>query len=381
MRNRDARAAPFVTPPQRPGDARQHALMPDPFPMTRGGVLHGARVAYETWGQLNKARDNALLLYTGLSPSAHAAASPADPSDGWWQRMLGRGLAIDTDQYFVICVNSLGSCFGSTGPASLDLATGEPYRLSFPDLSIEDIARAGHETVRSLGIERLDTVMGPSLGGMVVLAHAALFPGAARRLVSISGTAAASPFAIALRSIQREAITADPDWHEGHYAADRPPRNGLRLARKLGTVTYRSAAEWQERFDREPIRDDLRNSVTFGSEFSVQGYLEYQARKFVTAFDANCYLYLSRAMDRFDLGSHGQHERVLGRAGLAAALVIGVESDLLFAISEQRAIAQALEQAGVRTRFAPLRCIEGHDSFLIDIERFGHEIHSFLAST
>jgi homoserine O-acetyltransferase len=352
--------------------------MPDPFPMWRGGVLHEARIAYETWGTLNEARSNALLLFTGLSPSAHAASSPGDPSEGWWQRMVGPELAIDTGQFFVICVNSLGSCFGSTGPASDDPATGKPYRLTFPDLSVEDIARAGFETMRSLGIERLDTVMGPSLGGMVVLAFAAQFPGAARRLVSISGTAAASPFAIALRSIQREAITNDPDWKQGQYTADKPPRSGQRLARKLGTVTYRSAAEWAQRFAREPIRADLKNRVPFSSEFAVQGYLEAQATKFVTAFDANCYLYLSRAMDRFDLGKHGAHEEVLRRAQLEQALVIGVESDLLFSIAEQRAVARSLQKAGVTTYFRPLHCIAGHDSFLIDIERFGREINSFL---
>ncbi len=359
-------------------DARHYASMPDPFPMWRGGELHGARVAYETWGELNAARDNALLLFTGLSPSAHAASSPADPSDGWWQRMVGPGLAIDTDQYFVVCVNSLGSCFGSTGPNSNDPATGKPYRLSFPDLSVEDIARAGFETVRSLGIERLSCVAGPSLGGMVVLAYAALFPGSTRRVISISGTPAAAPFAIALRSIQREAITSDPDWHNGNYATDRPPRNGQRLARKLGTVTYRSAAEWQQRFDRQPIRPDMQRGDPFASEFAVQGYLEAQAAKFVTAFDANCYLYLSRAMDRFDLAVHGQHIPVLKRSKVEQALVIGVETDLLFAISEQRSLAKSFEAAGVATYFAPLQCIEGHDSFLIDIERFGREIRAFL---
>jgi homoserine O-acetyltransferase/O-succinyltransferase len=359
--------------------ARHYASLPDPFPMWRGGALHGARIAYETWGELNEARDNALLLFTGLSPSAHATASAADPSDGWWQRMIGPGLAIDTDQFFVICVNSLGSCFGSTGPASNDPATGKPYRLTFPDLSVEDIARAGFETVRRLGIERLDTVMGPSLGGMVVLAFVAQFPGAARRLVSISGTTAASPFAIALRSIQREAITGDPDWQHGHYTAARPPRNGQRLARKLGTVTYRSAAEWQQRFDREPIRPEMKSGDPFSSEFAVQGYLEAQAAKFVTAFDANCYLYLSRSMDRFDLSKHGEHQTLLRRAQLEQALVVGVESDLLFSISEQRAIARALDEAGVTTYFRPLTCIEGHDSFLIDIERFGREIRGFLS--
>src|SRR5947199_4077370 len=161
-------------------DARKYASMSDPFPMWRGGALHGARIAYETWGTLNAARDNALLLFTGLSPPAHAASSPADPSDGWWQGMVGPGLAIDSERYYVICVNSLGSCFGSTGPASINPATGSAYRLSFPELSVEDIARAGCETLRSLKIERADTVIGPSLGGMSVLALAAQFPRATR---------------------------------------------------------------------------------------------------------------------------------------------------------------------------------------------------------
>jgi homoserine O-acetyltransferase/O-succinyltransferase len=371
-------ATPMPQLEQREPDARRYAILSDPFPMWRGGVLHGARIAYETWGRLNAARDNGLLLFTGLSPPAHAASSPDDPRDGWWQRMVGPGLAIDTDQRFVICVNSLGSCFGSTGPASIDPATGEPYRLTFPDLSVEDIARAGYEVARSLGIQRLDTVMGPSLGGMVVLAYAALFPGTARRLVSISGTLAASPFAIALRSIQREAITGDPDWRNGNYASDRPPHTGMRLARKLGTVTYRSAAEWQQRFDRQPARPDHEHHGPFTAEFAVQGYLEAQARRWVNAFDANCYLYLSRAMDRFELGAHGDPVAVLGRAGLEQALVIGVESDLLFSIAEQRAVSEALRAGGAATRFAPLQCIEGHDSFLLDIERFGREIRSFL---
>ena len=375
-------ATPMRQPEEREPDARRYAKLPDPFPMWRGGRLHGAQIAYETWGRLNAARDNALLLFTGLSPSAHAASSPEDPREGWWQRMVGPGLAIDTDQLFVVCVNSLGSCFGSTGPASVDPATGKPYRLSFPDLSVEDIARAGYEVARSLGIQRVDTVMGPSLGGMVVLAFAGLFPGAARRLVSISGTLAASPFAIALRSIQREAITGDPDWRQGNYTPDRPPSTGMGLARKLGTVTYRSAAEWQQRFDRQPVRPDLRPDLErnkpFAAEFAVQGYLESQAQRWVNAFDANCYLYLSRAMDRFDLSAHGNPVEVLRKSGLEQALVIGVESDLLFSVAEQRAVAQALQAAGAATRFAPLQCIEGHDSFLIDIERFGREIRSFL---
>jgi homoserine O-acetyltransferase/O-succinyltransferase len=374
----EQRARPAAPTPM---DARKFAALPDPFPMWRGGALHGAVTAYETWGTLNAARDNAILIFTGLSPSAHAASSPQDPADGWWQGMIGPGLAIDSARFFVICVNSLGSPFGSTSPASDDPATGRPYRLSFPDLSVEDIARAGYETVRSLGINRLDTVMGPSLGGMVVLAYAALFPGAARRLLCISGTAAAAPFAIALRSIQREAITSDPAWKGGEYSADAPPVTGQRLARKLGTVTYRSAAEWQVRFGRAPIRADMKRHDPFASEFAVQGYLESLARRFVSAFDANCYLYLSRSMDRFELNAHGDPVELMRRAQLEQALVIGVQTDLLFTIAEQQALAQMLESAGVPTRFVPLPCIEGHDAFLVDLKIFGNQIGPFLNAT
>jgi homoserine O-acetyltransferase len=358
--------------------ARRFATLSDPFPMWRGGMLRGGRIAYETWGKLNAARDNALLLFTGLSPPAHAASSDEDPSDGWWQGMVGPKLAIDTERHFVICVNSLGSCFGSSGPASPNPATGKPYRLNFPDLSVEDIARGGYETVRSLGIERLDTVMGPSLGGMVVLAYAALFPGGARRLVCISGTMAAAPFAIALRSIQREVITKDPAWQGGGYPPDRPPITGQRIARKLGTVTYRSAAEWQQRFGRSPIRADMGSKDPFASEFAVQGYLESLAQRWVNVFDANCYLYISRAMDRFDLAAHGDSVALFRRAALESALVIGVQTDLLFSVTEQQAIAGALEAAGVPTRFSPLSCIEGHDAFLVDLNTFGAEIGGFL---
>jgi homoserine O-acetyltransferase len=364
---------------QRRDDARHFAVLPDPFPMWRGGQLHGAVVAYETWGKLNEARDNAILLFTGLSPSAHAASSPEDISEGWWEGMVGPGLAIDSNRYFVVCVNSFGSCFGSTGPASINPATGAAYRLAFPDLSVEDIARAGYETLRSLKIERANTVIGPSLGGMVVLAYAAQFPGATRRLISISGSAAASPFAIALRSIQREAILRDPDWRGGAYTDEQPPATGMRIARKLGMMTYRSAHEWRERFGRQAATEQTPQDGAFAPEFAIQSYLEAHARKFVRAFDPNCYLYLSRAMDRFDLAAHGgSHSVALARSKVEKALVIGVESDMLFAIDEQQQLAKSFEQAGAITSFAPLDCIEGHDSFLIDIERFGNEMRAFL---
>jgi homoserine O-acetyltransferase len=353
--------------------------LPDPFTLYRGGVLHQAHIAYESWGQLNAARDNAVLLFTGLSPPAHAAASERDPSHGWWQAMIGPGLALDTSRYFIVCVNSLGSCFGSTGAASINPATGERYRLEFPEISVEDIARAGYEALRALGIERLDTVIGASLGGMSVLAFATQFPHAARRLISISGSPAASPFAIALRSVQREAILRDPDWQGGQYAPEHPPRSGLRVARKLGTITYRSAAEWRQRFGRDPIAGNTHPLSPFAPHFAVESYLEAQAERFTRIFDANCYLYLSSAMDRFDLAEHGGSYTAALRAVSARVLVIGVESDMLFAIGEQAAIAAAFEHNGTATRFARLPSLEGHDAFLVDIPRFDAQIRAFLA--
>jgi homoserine O-acetyltransferase len=354
--------------------------LPDPFPLHGGGVLHGARIAYECWGRLNADKSNAILLFTGLSPTAHAAACERDATPGWWQRMIGPGLAIDTSRYHVICVNSLGSCFGSTGAASINPATGKRYRLDFPEITVEDIARAGWEVVHALGITQLDTVMGPSLGGMTVLAFAALFPEAARRLISISGSPAASPFAIALRSVQREAILRDPDWQGGHYDSDKPPRSGLRVARKLGTITYRSAAEWRQRFGRERIASNALRANPFAPRFAVEGYLESQAERFTRVFDANCYLYLSSAMDRFDLAEHGgSYAAAFQGSALEKVLVIGVESDMLYPIHEQAAIAEAFDQNGVPTRFARLPSLEGHDAFLVDIPRFDAEIRRFLA--
>lgn len=371
-----------------PAGAVRFAALPDPFRLHRGGSLARAQLAYECWGELNATRSNAILLFTGLSPSSHAASSPANPEAGWWEKMIGPGRAIDTNRWFVMCVNSLGSCFGSTGPASPNPATGKAYRLDFPELSIEDIARAGYEAARSLGIERLDTVMGPSLGGMVTTAFAAVAPGGARRLLSISGSSAASPFAIALRAVQREAVMVDPAWKRGQYADnEHGPQAGMRVARKMGTITYRSAAEWSGRFGRSGLSEVGQRAVEaalarvpegFGPRFAVETYLEAQAERFVRVFDPNCYLYLSRAMDCYDIAAHGVPAEVYRRSGIEKALVIGVESDFLFKVEEQAQIAADLQAGGVDTTFARLTSIEGHDAFLVDLPHFDAAIRGFL---
>src|SRR5262245_41448325 len=360
--------------------ARRLAKLSQPFAMRLGATLSGVQIAYETWGELSSARDNAILIFTGLSPSAHAASAPEDPAPGWWEDMIGPGRPLDTRRWFVVCVNSLGSCFGSTGPASINPATGEPYRLSFPVLTVEDIARGGYEVLGAIGLKSIAAVVGPSLGGMSAHAFCAMFPGVARSLVSISAAARSTPFAIALRSLQREMIRRDPAWEGGQYPLGAGPLTGMRLARKLGMITYRSAAEWQGRFGRERAPQERRSGDPFGIDFEIEGYLEVKANRFAGSFDPNCYLYISRAMDLFDLAEHGGTvAAALKRSALEQALVISVETDLLFPPASQREIAEGLEQAGVRTQFSILPSLQGHDSFLVDMERFRPAIGNFLA--
>jgi homoserine O-acetyltransferase len=359
--------------------ARKILKLDRPFEMRRGGVLNDVQIAYETWGDLAFCADNAILIFTGLSPSAHAASSTEDPSPGWWEDMIGPGRPIDTRRFFVICVNSLGSPYGSTSPASINATTGEPYRLTFPVLTVEDIARAGHEVALSLGVRKLASVIGPSLGGMTVLAYCALFPNAARSVVTISGAARSLPFSIALRSLQREIIRRDPAWREGNYATNEIPVSGMRLARKLGMITYRSAKEWQLRFGRERANSERKPGDPFGIDFEVEAYLENHATKFTGQYDPNCYLYISRAMDLFDLADHGGTVAdALKRFGVDRALVMGVETDLLFPIEQQQELADGLKAEGREVQLARLPSLQGHDSFLVDMDRFRPVIAEFL---
>jgi homoserine O-acetyltransferase len=357
--------------------------LPSPFAMKRGGELRDARLAFETWGTLDAARGNAILILTGLSPSAHAASNEANRDAGWWEAMIGPGKAIDTDRWFVVCANSLGGCKGSTGPASADPATGAEYRLSFPELSIEDIANSAHALVRGLGIERLACVIGCSMGGMSALAYVALHPQGARAQINISGAVQSLPFSIAIRSLQREAIRLDPKWNEGRYTDASYPESGMRMARKLGVITYRSSLEWSGRFGRVRLDGEQREGDDpFGLEFQVESYLEGHARRFVRQFDPNCYLYLSRSMDWFDLAEYGGADATAAMRGIALekALVIGVETDILFPLQQQEQIADGLRSGGAETTFAPLPSPQGHDAFLVDIARFGPVVAGFLAS-
>ena len=393
-------------------DARYYFSLPSPFPMKRGGELHGAHVAYETWGELNAARDNAVLVLTGLSPSAHMASCAEDPSPGWWEDMTGPGKAIDTSRWFVICVNSLGSDKGSTCPASIDRATGEAYRLTFPELALEDVANAAHAAVSSLGITQLACLIGCSMGGMSALAYMLLHPGSARAHISVDTAPQAQPFAIAIRSLQREAIRLDPQFKDGHYdiqgemsAASAPgggtqrtgtgnagaadihateggsyPDLGMSIARKLGVITYRSAMEWNGRFARIRLDPEQREDEPFGREFQVESYLEGHAQRFVRNFDPNSYLYLSRASDWFDIAEYGHGSVLEGlkRIRIEQAMVIGVSTDILFPLQQQEQIAEGLQAAGAEVEFVALDSPQGHDAFLVDIENYSRAIGGFL---
>jgi homoserine O-acetyltransferase len=362
------------------GSARKLVTYDGQFRMHRAGYLESPVLAYETWGELNEARDNAILIFTGLSPSAHASSCAEDPTPGWWEEMIGTGLPLDTDRFFVICVNSLGSCFGTTGPASVNAETGHRYRLTFPVLTLEDIADSTWFVVQQMGIDALHTVVGCSMGGMSGLAFCLRHPENVRSFISISSGTRALPFSIAVRSLQREMIRSDPKWKKGQYEVGDPPITGQRLARKLGMITYRSAEEWVQRFGRERSTDHARIEDQFVAEFSVESYLENVARKFTGTFDPNCYLYLSHASDLFDLAEYGGSlASGFKRLQLERALVIGVRTDILFPIDQQRELAEGISGVCKDTQLAELDCIRGHDSFLVDMDAFRPVICDFLA--
>ncbi len=356
--------------------------LPSPFAMKRGGALRGARLAYETWGTLSAARDNAVLILPGMSPSAHAASCAADPADGWWEAIVGPGKPVDTTRFFVICVNSLGSDKGSTGPASVPPGASEPYRLDFPALTLEDVANAAYSLVHDgLGIDCLACLVGCSMGGMGALAYMLQHPGSVRAHASINTAPQAQPFAIAIRSLQREAIRLDHNWNDGHYDADHYPVAGMNIARKLGVITYRSAMEWNGRFARIRLDPEERADEPFGFEFKVESYLEYHARRFTGTFDPNCYLYLSRASDWFDVADYGDGDVGTGlkRITLEKALVVGASTDILFPLEQQEQIADGLRLAGADVEFVPLDSPQGHDAFLVDTDSYGRALRRFFA--
>lgn len=356
----------------------------DNFDFVRGGMLSELNIAYETWGSLNKDKSNVIVIFTGLSASSHVTSSSVDQTPGWWEAVVGLDKAINTKDHYVICINTLGSCFGSTSPVSINKKTNEPYRLTFPELTVEDMANASSLLLEKLGIESIKVLVGPSLGGMKALAFSILHNTLVKNLILISSATQALPYAIALRSLQREVIRKDPLWNNGFYSYEKPPLNGVRIARKIGMASYRSASEWTQRFGRKRSDDNKLNQNTFGIEntsfeYEIESYLEHQAVKFQNIFDANCYLYLSRAMDWFDVAKHGESTLdAISKTKIDKALVLGVTTDVLFPPQQQKEIAELLSLSNTIVEYKELDCIQGHDSFLVDTNRFSKEIEKFI---
>lgn len=269
-----------------------------------GGILPEFNIAYETWGRLNEDKSNAILLHTGLSASSHAHSTEANPKSGWWERFIGPRAPLDTDKYFVICTNVIGGCYGSTGPSSLDPADGQNYATRFPILTMEDMVRAQFRLLDAFGIVKLYASVGGSMGGMQSLAAGVLFPSRVGRVVSVSGCARSHPYSIAMRHTQRQVLMMDPNWSRGFYYNSIPPHAGMKLAREIATVTYRSGPEWEQRFGRR--RADPSRPPALCPDYLIETYLDHAGEKFCLEYDANSLLYVSKAMDLFDLGRDHQ---------------------------------------------------------------------------
>ncbi|KAF5001301.1 hypothetical protein FDECE_10985 [Fusarium decemcellulare] len=428
------------TEPSYTSGATLNYLCKEPFLLDWGGILPEFNIAYETWGELNADKSNAILLHTGLSASSHAHSTEANPKPGWWEKFIGPGGPLDTNKYHVICTNVIGGCNGSTGPSSIDPGNGERYATRFPILTMDDMVRAQFRLLDHLGIDKLYASVGSSMGGMQSLAAGVLFPSRVGRIVSISGCARSHPYSIAMRHTQRQVLMMDPNWNRGFYYGKVPPHAGMKLAREIATVTYRSGPEWEQRFGRR--RADSSKPPALCPDFLIETYLDHAGEKWCLNYDPNSLLYVSKAMDLFDLGIEGQRatrdrradrERQLasGQAsalssdaacsltlpakpyeeqpdshpdpsdpilvgsrppedliqGLAPlrdipTLVMGVASDILFPAWQQREVAEAVRLAGNRNvthmELSEEMSMFGHDTFLLDLKHIGGNLRMFL---
>lgn len=412
----------------------------EPLLLDWGGILPKFDIAYETWGKMNADKSNVILLHTGLSASSHAHSTESNPLPGWWEKFIGQGGALDTERYHIICTNVIGGCYGSTGPGSIDPADGQRYATRFPVLTMEDMVRAQFRLLDNLGVKKLYASVGSSMGGMQSLAAGALFPSRVGRIVSISGCARSHPYSIAMRHTQRQVLMMDPNWNRGFYYGKVPPHGGMKLAREIATITYRSGPEWEQRFGRS--RADPSKPPALCPDFLIETYLDHAGEKFCLTYDANSLLYVSKAMDLFDLGRKNQlattarreerakllesgsqhsgsdpscsltlpespYEEQLsagtGQSEQPAAmssqppedlvkglsqlrdiptLVMGVASDILFPAWQQREVAEALRLSGHRSvthvELSEDMSLFGHDTFLLDLKNIGGNLKNFL---
>jgi homoserine O-acetyltransferase len=353
------------------------ASPPDELVLDSGERLGPVTLAYETYGTLNESKSNAILVMHALSGDAHAAGyHQGEESPGWWNDMVGPGKGLDTDKYFVICSNVIGGCKGSTGPSSTDPGTGKPYALSFPSITIRDMVEAQRRLIDQLKIKKLLSVVGGSMGGMQALQWVVSYPDRIRSAIPIATTLKHAPQQIAFDEVGRQAIMADVNWRDGDYYGHPLPARGLAVARMVGHITYMSDASMAEKFGRQQKSNERPSK--FGADFEVEGYLRYRGDNFVKRFDANSYLYITKAMDRFDLLSSKKLSEVF-KGVKAKILLIAFKSDWLYPTYQSQEILKACKLCGVDATFCEVNSTYGHDAFLLEVEEETHLLKHFLS--
>lgn len=343
-----------------------------------GGKLGPVTIAYETYGELNSDKSNAILVCHALSADAHAAGYHGDEKEpGWWEGMIGPGKAFDTGKHFIICSNVIGGCKGSTGPSSVNPATGKPYALDFPSITVADMVHAQRRLIDHLGIDKLMCVTGGSMGGMQALQWVASYPERVRSAIPIATTLRHSPQQIAFNEVVRQSVMADPSWREGNYYAYGQPEKGLALARMIGHITFMSVQSMEEKFSRR--LKNVNYNFKFGADFEVEGYLRYKGEGFVKRFDANSYLYITKAIDYFDL-SNGKLIPD-GKTIDTRFLIISYRSDWLYPSVQSQDIVRELKMRHGDATYCELRSTYGHDAFLVEMDEQQELVRHFLDKT
>lgn len=361
---------------------RQYFTFAEEVPMRldSGESLGSITLAYETYGQLNAEASNAILICHALSGDSHVAGyyTPEDNGPGWWDECVGPGKAFDTDKYFVICSNVIGGCQGSTGPSSIDPTTGKPYGLSFPVITIGDMVRAQRHLIDHLGIEQLLTVAGGSMGGMQVLEWAARYPERVRSAIPIATTARHSPMLIAFGEVGRQAIYADPSWNRGDYYDGPHPDAGLAVARMVGHITYLSEDSMHQKFGRR-LQTREHFGYDFETDFAIESYLRYNGQRFTERFDANSFLYVTKALDYFDLANgYDKLSQAFNNSSDLTYLVLSFTSDWLYPAYHAKELVSALTAAGCDVTYLNIESTWGHDAFLLEVDTMTKLLSQFL---
>jgi len=361
-----------------------HTFTLDSLPLQHGGQLGPITLAYETWGTLNAAGDNAILITHALTGSSHAfdPKHPDDQKAAWWNPLIGAGRPFDTSRYFVICSNILGGCYGSTGPSSLNPRTGRPYGIDFPVVTIRDMINAQRKLIEHLGVSRLVMVAGGSIGGQQALEWAVAYPELVQKVAVVAATARLTAQAVAFSEVQRQAIMADPLWRGGNYPPGEGPAAGLAIARMLAMITYQSEESMEMRFARQPATHLKASSPSgmadLGTRFDVENYLYYQGNALVRRFDANSYLYISRAMDLYDVGDGYPSMEAALRRLRSKALFIGIRSDFLFPAAHVRWLAERVRTLGGDASYVELDSPHGHDAFLKEWKQMADALRTII---